>query len=414
VNVVTGVVFAILVIHEIDNLTLSALPHVRDNGSMPLFFETAGFTMKCRILGIAPFLALLLMPMPGAAQTYSVREVGFVDVDVKPYRLIVMTKDSKSLEAEKKRLGNEFADSNIVLVAQTAGPKTLTPLKKPVGDLSKPRWWLVAPDNRALAIDGQTRPGDLLDSPLRKQIQHELTSLLSAVVLLESKDQAANEKMRRKAEAVLEQVNRIRRNLNHAPDADVILLTLPVADRARERWTLWGLGEDVEANDMPKIAVLFGRMRRAGALFEGTDWRNDELFGRIVALGQACEDELDRKQFFDTPLPFKWAPDWSRHVELPFDPLDDKIKAELAAILQRPPLAERTPRRLTPGQFEFAPEVAPVVAEPVRPAAPAILATTEVGIAILVIGIVGWIALGLSVLYVENRNPRRSNSQKSA
>jgi hypothetical protein len=348
-----------------------------------------------------------LFPLTAAAQPYSVREVGFVEVEAKPYRLFVLSKDSQGLAAEKQRrwLNNELADSNIVLVTQIADSKTLTPLKKPVGDLSQPKFWLVAPDNRAMPFDAATMTGDLLHSPMRKLILRELTGALCAVVLLESNDAAANALAHARAEATLEQVNRVRKHLDHAPDSDVNLLVLPVAERERERWTLWGLGEDIEATDTPKIAIIFGRMRRAGPLFEGTEWNSDDLFARIVALGQACEDELDRKQYFDMPLPFKWSPDWLGQLDLKFDPLDEAVKERLAATLQRPVLAERTPRKTTPRHFDFAPDAPPVGLEPERPKVAAALATTEVGLVFLVLGIVGWIALGLTVWYVENRSP---------
>lgn len=350
------------------------------------------------------------------AQPYSIREVGFVDVEVRPFRLVFLARDlaAPGVKKQKASVEKEIARSNITLVAQQADAKTVTPDKTPVGDLAMPRLWLIGPDDRVIPFSPTTPTLDLVQSPLRQQIWSEVSNALCAVVLLESPDQAVNEIARAKAQRVIEDVNRVRKYLHNLPERDVVLLTLPVADRPRERWTLWGLGEDVAASEKPKIAVVFGRMRRAGALFEGIDWRNDELFGRIASLGQVCEDELDRKEFFGPALPFQWSKNWITETGLPFDPQSDEIIKEMSKILTTPelPAGERTPRRRTFESFDIGEPVVPVMEVP-REEPRSVFAGFGVGVTLFVAGLIGWIGLGAFVLFLEREGRGRASADHS-
>ncbi len=365
-------------------------------------------------------LFVLGIASPVCAQEYSIREVGFVEVEAKPYRIILMATDVNAPAVKKlqAQLASKMADSNIVLVAQSADATTLTPDKKPIANLGVPQFWLIAPDDRVLPFNPTITMGDLLQSPQRQNIMRETANALCAVVLLESKDDDANAIAKSKAEAAIAKINRRRHQLHHTPDGEVKLLVLSIAQRPRERWTLWGLGEDVSATDEPKIAVLFGKLRRAGALFEGTEWKEDDLFGRIAALGHVCEDELDRKAYFGTPLPFQWSKEWTGQLahDLSFDPQDENVKAKAAEILQRPARAddERGPRKLTPEQFDHAQQVpAPIAPNDahggVLAAMPAVLASNLAGVVVFAIGLAGWIALGLLVWWVERGQPNDAN-----
>lgn len=362
---------------------------------------------------ISAFAGLLLaVAGPVAAQEpkYSIREVGFVEAENPPYRLILLARDltEPAVKKQEAALRAGIADSNIVLVAQKADANTIAPDKQPLGDLATPRFWLIAPDERVIPFQPGQPIADLVQSPLRQKILQAATTALCAVVLLEGKDEDANGAARIKAEAVLTQIKHVRKHLPGAPAADLQLLTLSVADRPRERWTLWGLGEEVTATDMPKIAVIFGRMRRAGPLFEGIEWPDDALFGRIAALGQACEDELDRKEYFGTPLPFQWPKEWSAQLieNLHFDPQDAEIRKVMTSLLTRPLAAaqDRQPRKMRPADFDADPEpIEPPMVDPTprREEKPMIFNDFTFALILLLIGVAGWMALGTAVYLLD-------------
>src|SRR4051794_30250479 len=66
--------------------------------------RTLGTAMNCRFFVLCTLFLLPFLVSPLRAQTYSIREVGFVDVETKPYRLIVMSKDlDESAVAKQKK-----------------------------------------------------------------------------------------------------------------------------------------------------------------------------------------------------------------------------------------------------------------------------------------------------------------------
>jgi hypothetical protein len=288
--------------------------------------------------------------------------------------------------------------------------------------LTQPSFWLVGPDNRFIAFDPATAKRELLQSPLRHALLHGAARALCSIVLLESTDAAANEAAKKKAEMVLAQINQVQSKLEKAPTGKIILQTLPVANRAEERWTLWSLGDDVAAPAQPKVAVVFGNLRQAGAVFEGTAWDESELFARIAALGQSCEGDLDRKQFLGSALVFRAPTDWNEKLTelLTFNPKSKEVKSEMADILARAP-AEGKARRWTFDDLKPAfkvqdvteedphkgerPEADPMIhdprnlqedvlpmPDPPMPGFPADL----VGIILSILGVAGWIALGVT------------------
>ena len=370
-------------------------------------------------------IALLLTLLGGAAfakpSKYSVRDVGFVDVEAPPYRLVLLAKNPAAPDVKKQQadLHQEMRDSNIVLVHFPSDPKNIPPALQKISvpvKLTAPVFWLVAPDDRAVPFDPRKSMADLTTSKVRQELQIAVTDSLGAVLMVESTDAEANEIAKSKIVKALESINKNLTKLK-APEAEVKFLTLTVAQREKERWTLWALGEDVAVAKTPKVAVLFGKLRRAGPLLEGSEWDVMDLVRRIAMLAEPCESSLDRKQFTDPMLPFRWAKDWPEKL-LPFNPVSEAVEVEVKELLQKPALSDeeqQTRKQIfeamiagfrEPGDND-PPLWQPVLPEPAANAplapAPSIFASTEVALGFLVIGIIGWIALGLGVFFLERR-----------
>ena len=377
------------------------------------------------------FLTLVACAAFAEDSKYSVRDAGFVEFEARPYRLVLLSKNPAAPDVKKQQadLYQAMRETNIVLVHFPSDPKNISPAMKKIkipDKLPTPVFWLVAPDDRVIPFDPAKSMGDLVHSNVRQAIHDAVTESLCTVLLVESTDARANEIAKAKIVKALESINRNLAELK-APMAEVKCLTLTVGQREKERWTLWGLGEDVTVATMPKVAVIFGKMRRAGPLFEGSEWNVTDLVRRIAGLAEPCDSSLDRKQFTDPMLPFRWARDWPEKL-LPFNPVSDAVQVEVKEILQKPPLSaeEQETRKQTfeamisgfkeRGDIEPPDEnhgfKAPAAKEPVV-AGPSIFASTEVAVGFLVIGITGWIALGLVALILLRPRESRAESPES-
>lgn len=379
-----------------------------------------------RKLTLAALFVSCNLALASQAIRYSLRDACFVDVESKSYRLVLVAKDmaAEKIKDRRDQLERELVHSNVVLQAVQAKAGGLTPDAQPVrsaDDFLEPRFWLIAPDDRVIPFDPAVSLDPLLDSPLRHVLQMRSAEALCVLLLLESTDDAANRKAKTKAEEALEQINQARRRLAKAPHADVVLLRLPAAERMKERWTLWGLGEEAPATPVPKLAVVCGRMRLAGPLLEGTAWDAAELLARMAELGMSCEG---KKQALGPGLPHSGRTDWK--PALPFDPTNAAVKKEVTELLRLPPEKEAgrlTFEQLMAGEFgdeEHQPpdpllaagqdgglrKVPEPLAPPERRFEPPFVATQTWGIIVFAIGLAGWIALGIAVLIVEHRRPK--------
>jgi hypothetical protein len=351
---------------------------------------------------------------------YSVRDAGFTDVETRPYRLMLLAKDPKApaVKKQEKGLNEQLADSNIVLVHFPKDRKGLPAELKAVktsGLPTTPKFWLIAPDDRTLPFEPSKALGDLVYSKSRQALQNAANESLCVVLLIESTDKKANESARARIDSALAAVNKNRARLGKAPNADIKLISLPVSQREQERWTLWGLGENVSDADVPKVAVIFGKLRLAGPLLQG-HWDETELMRRIAALAQPCESSDDRKLLADSALPYRWT-------KLR-DPASDDILTEVRMILQKPGLSkdEQENRResfeamvagLRDLDDDFPRDQAPAFpAHAVRrraPAEPSMFASMGFGVALLGVGIAGWVALGLGARILDRRQTSTGN-----
>jgi hypothetical protein len=401
--------------------------------SLPQGYVMQKLSCSWILLGV-----VLAVPPAAHADTYSVRDLGFVETVARPFRLLIVHDDPTALQAEQQRLSlQKMLGSSNVVVARVS----LEQRKKYPGleqaplprKLTRPVFFLLAPDDRLASIDTPDVPIELVQSPLRHAVLSEVPRALCAVVLLESTDAAANDGAKAKAETVLRQINKVRKKLAQAPSGAVKLLTLPAAMREQERWMLWSLGEEITAGNVPKMVVIFGNLRRAGPLFEGVDWKEADLFARIAMLGQSYQDELDCRQYFGPSLLFRETSEWQKNVAagLKFNPRDAAVKDEVVALLSKP----APPRKIQPPTFndlvaglkeqEHDEEIAPppqakiaeipkneeeegpngnqVIEPPAEVSRMEAALPPMANLIILAAGVVGWILLGISYWIIESR-----------
>lgn len=307
--------------------------------------------MLKRLILSLPFLAFFAAS--GLACQYTVRDVGFVDLQPRAYSLYILP------DAETLPLWTEFregagtaffADSNIRLeVVGEAEFKTHADLAGLADRIdSLPRAILMAEDGRPLILDNPIRSGaaqaeilafleGFLDSPVRKEITRHLIRSHCVTLLVEGATDEANrsltEGIDRIHDALAKRLDRLDKPAKEGPK----LVRLPRERRDSEKILLWSLGIEERDGAAASVAVLFGKGRAIGGAMTGTKADLAEIEKRVGLIGESCECELDRSWMQGESIPLRWNMEMQTEVArtLGFDAENPMVKMEIAQILDK-------------------------------------------------------------------------------
>lgn len=334
------------------------------SGPFCLFYFFAGFMIHpmTRLARTICAFAILLAatPAPVLACKYSVRDVGFVDLEPTPYRLVLAFDDTTAAAVKDlERRGREvLADSNVAFTPINLSREPAHPLLARLGTIDRqalPLLWLmdggrrtvplILPRTKDGAVDGERFQSELaaaIDSPVRRALREHVADGLCVILLLEGSDPSSTRRARKAAEQVVEQINQALPRLEKPTKQGALLVTVRAEDRDKERWTLWGLEEDVSLPVTARAAVVFGRCRRVGKVLQGDKLNGAELFALAATLGRSCECSLDRTWLYGPALPHVWDQQQRQNAAkaLTFDPENPLVKAEISAIVAKPPAGE--------------------------------------------------------------------------
>jgi hypothetical protein len=302
-------------------------------------------------------LLACLSPCAAIACKYTVRDVGFVDLGAPSYRLYLFVRDNtpKGLGAAFKQASYAvLLDSNVELdIVNVDRQKDHAAIRvlEDHGVTSYPAAILVSPQERTLeltvSMTGRTTKqaawecleGTVM-SPIRTKIVRELVRAYCVVLLVEGTDAAKNAEAERAVTAAIKQVADVMDQMPKTTEKPPSLLRVPAKLVAQEELLLWALGLDVEGAGGPYAAVLYGRGRWIGPLFE------DEAIGRyglidlLSLIGGSCECGLDRQAMLGRRLPLRWDQDAQTQSvrSLGFDPENPMVKLEVSQILSMGPV----------------------------------------------------------------------------
>jgi hypothetical protein len=297
----------------------------------------------------------LVWPICAAhACQYNVREVGFIDVGIEPYRLIVYLPENTpagGVPGLQEAMDLSLAETNVRFEPVTAGAdanQTVMELAKTHGLNHFPAAVLLSPDGPSmpvvlpenLASLVQAVPsalGGLLDSPVRRRILEKCAEVYGVVLLIEGPDPQRNQAARA---AVATAISRIAAQLDSLPKPIGQAPELVVLDRqslAGEQMLLWTLRLKVEDANQPYAAVLYGRGRWIGPLFKGEILTADNLTQLLSMVGADCECSLDHHWLQGTMLPARWDEGLQEKVaqSVGFDPEDPMTKMAMVSIVRR-------------------------------------------------------------------------------
>jgi hypothetical protein len=313
--------------------------------------------LKCLV--VAAVCCLAFRPYPASGCEYNVREVGFIDVGIEPYRLLVYLPEDLSAEGSsslKEALEVALAETNIRLQLVATGADANQPameLARTHGISHFPATILVSPDGQSMPLtlpEKVTSPaqaipaalGSILESPLRRQILEKCADAYGVVLLIEGPEPQANATAR---EAIATAVRQIGEQLEFLPTpikskpikTPPELVVLDRKSLTREQVLLWTLRLKPEDVNQPRAAVFYGRGRWLGPLFDAVTLTAGNLTQLLSIIGGDCECGLDHRWLQGTMLPARW--DETLHTKvvesLGYDPENPMAKMEMISIIRR-------------------------------------------------------------------------------
>jgi hypothetical protein len=283
-----------------------------------------------------------------------VREVGFIDVGIEPYRLLVYLPENApagEMPSLKEAMDVALAETNIRFQPVAAGAdanQAAVELAKGLGVSRFPAAILVSPDGQSMPLAlsekstslAQAIPaalGSVLDSPLRRQILEKCADAYGVVLLIEGPEPQANVAAR---EAISTAISQIGEQLEFLPKPIKKPPELVVLDQkslAREQMLLWTLRLKPQDVNQPRAAVFYGRGRWLGPLFDAATLTAGNLTQLLSVIGGDCECGLDHRWLQGTMLPARWDEALQQKVvqSLGFDPENPMTKMEMVSIIRR-------------------------------------------------------------------------------
>jgi len=285
---------------------------------------------------------------------YNVRETGFVDLGIEPYYLFGYVSEDTPAEITSTFRQVSYAalmDSSIRVEIIDTDQQKDHPAMKYLDSLpirTFPSAVLVSPDGQSLPMP-VTKPGrpfketlwsaldDILSSPKREEIVQQVSKAYGVVLLIEGGQRQENKKAKAAASAAIERVS-MQMDMMPKPIAyPPVLIVIDSESLSREKILLWSLGLDVEKAGKPYAAVLYGRARWIGPLFEGEEINENNLAAVLFVIGDDCECGFDYRWLQGTMLPVRWDEKAQARVaeSLGFDPENPMVKMEMSRIIGR-------------------------------------------------------------------------------
>lgn len=291
---------------------------------------------------------------PVSACRFNVREIGFVDLEIEPYYLFGYFDANTPSEVASSFEEISYAalmDSNVRTEGVYVDKDKDHPAVKYVASHkieSFPAAVLVSPDGQSLpvSLSMPDRPfketlwsalDDILSSPTREQINRRIIESYGVVLLIEGTDAQENQRAKLAASKAIENIAEHMDMLPKPIANPPALVVLESESLAQERVLLWSMELDTEKSDKPRAAVLYGRARWIGPMFEGEAVTEENLTAILAVIGGDCECGLDQRWLQGTMLPARWDEQSQELIakDLGYDPENPMVKMEIASIVRR-------------------------------------------------------------------------------
>ena len=280
---------------------------------------------------------------------FTVRDIGFVDLQGRDYSLVVQGVSPFPLA---ETLKHRLRDSNLQVVGRNTS-----------SDDSNHEGWtveLVDRGGRRLNV-GHMQNGESVEEleelieqqifpPSVQRIASKSTQCFANLIAFEGTNPEANLRLRTVVQESQQALRRIEALLPRPLAHPVASTTIGLEDRASEQMLLWSLGVDEttkedaidqESEDSrpPVLAIVYGRGKLAGPVMVGEEIRLKEALAQLALVGESCECETDRKWLEERTLPMNWPASLRKAAsdDLGFDPESPLVQAEVIRIVSRGP-----------------------------------------------------------------------------
>ena len=274
-----------------------------------------------------------------SACDYTIRDIGFVQRQSQPLKLIIHANTEEQSSALISNLSQEFRHWNFSVV-----PLDQTGLK--VETAASFQAWLQAYDGRRVEVASAESSAALkskinakLDTPLASALRaNALSSFAQLIVVATNSDSPSfSEEITTAVEAAT-RLNALQPKPNLLPTT---IHNLSESELDREEVLLFATGLGTKELSS-SVVVVYGRGILAGPPISDGDSLVRELLSQLSLVGASCECGTNRTWTTQNVLPFLWSPENandSLHY-LKFDPNNNLVRTEVDRILgQR---AERT------------------------------------------------------------------------
>ena len=286
------------------------------------------------------------------AQTcpYSIRDAGFIVHDPHPYELAFLTECSKekAIETERKvtKAADVFlADSNVVarvINLREDSARRYEQLAERLGVARFPAAALIASDDRAFLLktfDGPALTQEAIEnamqmavaSPKRAEIKKHIITAWCVVILVEGENAKESDEIvsaiNAAGKSILGTVTEMGKTIRVAP----WLVRLRLNEEKTLRWSL-GLGGEVETS--PRVAIVFGALRRLGPAIIGAEATQQTLSDLFLLLGRNCTCTSDPSRILGPCAPVVWGRDEQIEVRntLGFDANNPAVIGALSGV----------------------------------------------------------------------------------
>ncbi|MBD3184324.1 hypothetical protein GF312_18720 [Candidatus Poribacteria bacterium] len=292
---------------------------------------------------------------------YNVRDVGFVDIDPAHYKLFYYVNNStaESMVSSFRRISYaSLMDSNVE--SQIINLDSKDDYDDETWDTAGKylKFWeldsfpgaiLVSPSGHSMKIpvpesgDMRKEPlwsslEEIVISPKRREIRDSVVNKYCAVVFIQGKDKAKNEKALEEINIAISEIEKIMRQLPKVIEKPPRLIQISPDEFDKELVLLWGLGVEDHINKKetgPWAALIYGRGRRIGPILSDDEITNGNVYRILSLIGASCECGLDRKWMMGTMIPLRWDKKTQTDAfkVLGFDPESPMVKTEISQIL---------------------------------------------------------------------------------
>ena len=318
------------------------------------------------------FLLTHVVSAAAVACPYSIRDVGFVELERARYGLYCLVRDDTPEKDEIATTFQEVADA--VLLDSNIWPEVVNVDQQeshPV--IQHVSFWnintfpaviMVAEGCRSLALPAFSpdKPfkeqvwslvESVVTSPKREELIEHVAKAWSIVLLVEGEDVAENQKaheaVKEANELIAGAITPMGRVIQQAPHVVVISPDMSV----QEKVLLWSLGLDEPRG--ARAAVLYGRGRQMGPVLQGEALTRDFVLDILYAIGLDCGCETDQRLLAGRVIPLRWGSGIQAEVaaHLGFDPESPMVKTEVSRLWPAGASYAEEPLAYSEGTFEY-------------------------------------------------------------